>query len=93
MASNRPPSSCNQPCENDGADDSPEQAGTLARAVPTERLPEIGGDERSNDPQEHGHNEPGRFVVTGHQELDDDTSRSAGSVTAIRLCIVPNSGT
>jgi len=52
---NRPPTPAgNEPVNqqhDDCPDNCPDQTGTFARAVPAERLPEIGRNERSHDPQ------------------------------------------
>jgi hypothetical protein len=72
---NRPPAPAgNEPVNqqhDDSADDCTDQTGTFAGAVPTERLPEIGRNERSHDPQNGRQDETRRLVVAGHDELGD----------------------
>src|SRR5215210_3519301 len=64
--------------QNDNrSDHSADQSGPFARPVPSERLSEIGGDERPDDPEYGRQDEAGGLVWAGMDEFRDHASHKA----------------
>src|SRR5262245_21086280 len=78
--SNCPPSPGNKTVDrehDDRAYNGADEAGALARLVPIERLPEIGGNERAHDAQDGRQDEARRLIVSRHEELGDDAGQKS----------------
>src|SRR4029079_17856217 len=58
--------------ENDnGPNDGPDESGTLAGRIPSQRLAEIARNECSHDAEDRRQHETRRLVLAGHDELGD----------------------
>jgi hypothetical protein len=58
--------------DDDGADDGADRPRAFIGLIPADRLPEIGGDERTGDPQNGGQDKSRRFIRAGVQKLGDN---------------------
>src|SRR3954468_19821 len=73
-------SSCDQAPDNKddhGADDGADQPRAFTGLVPADRLPKVGGDERTHDSQDGGQDEAGRFIRPGMEKLGDNPGNEA----------------
>ena len=62
---------------NDCADYRADKPSALARPIPPKRLTKVGGDDRTNNPENRRENEPLRFIRTRHDELSDNAGDEA----------------
>src|SRR4029077_20459413 len=59
--------------DDDGPYDRTYQHRAVPARIPADRLLDIGGDERPDDPQDGGQDKSRRFIRAGVQKLGDDT--------------------
>ena len=64
---------------DDGAHDGADQPRAFTGLIPADRLPDIGGDERADDPQDGGQDKSRRFIRAGVQKLGDNTRQKEGT--------------